>query len=420
MDAYNPNETVTHAGHRDAKHTVTDGKINVLFLMIQMAMGGAERLILNLANSLDRSVFAPSIGWFAIEQPLKEFEDLQIPMHYIQKTGGFDWTAAWRVAQIVKEHRIDVINAHHFMPFLYAYCGTRMSKRSGLVYTEHSENDVLALTGKWRVVGSRLLRSCDGVVGVSDRVSAALSAHLGVDGRRLHTIANGVDVELFGGSGPDRTHLRKRLGFGDGDVLIGIVANFRQNKNHVFLLKAFREVVRRHPHARLLFAGQGFPGDLENSETEIVTYIRNNGLEDSVRLLGYQSSAQDLLRALDIFCLVSHKEGLPLSLIEAMAAGLPVVGTAVEGIREVVEPEVNGLVVAPDDVPGLTAALVRLIDDVELRGRMGRAARRKACEKYSLSRCVDETEKLFLSTVLKHSPSRAKTPATPADVRILQ
>jgi glycosyltransferase involved in cell wall biosynthesis len=100
-------------------------------------------------------------------------------------------------------------------------------------------------------------------------------------------------------------------------------------------------------------------------------------------MLGYRSNVHDLIRMLDVFCLVSYKEGLPLSLIEAMASGLPVVGTDIEGIRAVIEPETNGLVAPPDEVAVLARALNRLIAEPALRRRMGQASRRLAVEKYS-------------------------------------
>jgi glycosyltransferase involved in cell wall biosynthesis len=106
-----------------------------------------------------------------------------------------------------------------------------------------------------------------------------------------------------------------------------------------------------------------------------------------------------LLGVLDVFCLVSYREGMPLSLIEAMAAGLPAVGTDVAGIRDVIEPDGNGQLVPPDDVPALAAALERLIDDASLRRDMGRTARQLAVEKYSLKRCVYETQRAFISLV---------------------
>jgi glycosyltransferase involved in cell wall biosynthesis len=102
---------------------------------------------------------------------------------------------------------------------------------------------------------------------------------------------------------------------------------------------------------------------------------------------------------MDVFCLVSYREGLPISVMEAMAAELPVIGTDIDGIRSVVDPGVNGLLVPPDDVEALTRSLDRLLGDANLRSTMGTASGRLARERYSLKRCVEETEALFLTVL---------------------
>jgi len=106
-----------------------------------------------------------------------------------------------------------------------------------------------------------------------------------------------------------------------------------------------------------------------------------------------------------VFCLVSYKEGLPLSLIEAMASGLPVIGTDIDAIRSVVREGVNGLLVQPDDVPQLAQALTQLVEDADVRQRMGEESQQLARGKYSLTRCIADTQETFLSI----SPRRADT-----------
>jgi glycosyltransferase involved in cell wall biosynthesis len=373
--------------------------IRVLFLMIHMAMGGSERLVFNLVRNLDRRRFEPSIAWFTPDRPLREFENLQVPLFHVPKEGRIDWRAMARLASLIRTHRIDLVNAHHFMPFVYAYYGAKIANRTRLIYTEHSEADVLAATGRWKWIGRQLLRSSDGTIGISETVSRAVGSHFSADPRHIHTIENGVDLGMFGGASASRHDLRRQLGLAGNDVAFGHVANFRRNKNHLFLLRAFQELVRRRPEAKLLLVGKGYDGDAENSEPEVRRFIDTHRLGGSVSLLGYRPDVHELLAALDVFCLVSYKEGLPLSLIEAMATGLPVIGSDIGAIREVVQPDGNGLLAAPDDVPALTGALDRLAGDVSLRRRLGDAGRRLAREKYSLARCVQQTQDLFLSAV---------------------
>jgi glycosyltransferase involved in cell wall biosynthesis len=171
------------------------------------------------------------------------------------------------------------------------------------------------------------------------------------------------------------------------------------------LLRAVERAFGRRCDVKLLLVGQGFPGDPENSESDIRTFIQDKGLEHSVHLFGYRPDIPRLLAAMDLFCLVSYKEGLPLSVIEAMAAGLPVVVTDIDGLREVVHTGVNGLLVTPDDVEGLARTLQTLASDSMMRRRLGDEGRRIARDKYSFARCLSQTEGL-LSAV---APSRRPT-----------
>jgi glycosyltransferase involved in cell wall biosynthesis len=370
--------------------------LNVLFLMIQMTgMGGSERLVLNLVRNLDRRRFAPSVGWFVGEAPLKEFVDLNVPLYYTPKVKAFDWRAMRAVSRIVSDARIDVINAHHFMSCVYAYYASRIANRARLVYTEHSRADVLSAQGKWQLAGRHIVSSCDAVIGISELVTQTLTTHFRLKPGFARTIENGVDVNLFGGSTVDRLQLREKLDLRRDDVVIALVANFRRNKNHMFLLKAFHALLHRRSHATLVFVGQGFADDPENSEPEVAAYVREHHLEDCVKLLGYQANVHDLLASIDISCLVSYKEGLPLSLVEAMASGLPVVATDIEGIRPIVRDGINGCLVQPDDVAGLTTVLERLIADPAVRLQLGAESRRIARDRYTLERCIRETEQVL-------------------------
>jgi glycosyltransferase involved in cell wall biosynthesis len=241
------------------------------------------------------------------------------------------------------------------------------------------------------------MRRCRAVVGVSDRVSAALRSHFWLDAGAVQTVENGVDVDGIETATGGRASARQALQVDDADFVIGLVANFRRNKNHLFLLRAFLKAFGTRTDTKLVFIGQGFPEDPENSGPDITTFISDHGLERSVSLLGYQPDVATLLSALDVFCLVSYKEGLPLSLIEAMASGLPVVATDIDGVRDVVQAGVNGMVVAPDDVDALAHALTRLSSDPALRRRLGDTGRQTARRKYSFARCLSQTEDLLAS-----------------------
>ena len=384
-------------------------KVNVLFIIIQMnMMGGSERLVYNLISKLDRQVFNPSVAWFYGDKPLQEFLELGIPLFHVPKNGRFDFSPMRSLGEIIKKNQIAVVNAHHFFSMIYAFFGTKLRNRSSLIYTEHSEWEVQGISQKWRIIGRSLLKRIDHVVGVGPQVTEQLKNVFRLPESKVSTIENGVALEEFRSCGQDLQEIRCSLNLKDGERVIGTVGNFRRVKNHIFLIKAFGELVKTLENVKLVLIGRGYSNDLENSELEVRDKIRELGIGDSVPFLGSRSDVSKLLGIMDVFCLTSFKEGLPISLIEAMAAGLPVVGTNVEGIRDVIRPDYNGLLVEPGDVEGLKNTLMDLLKHPDRRERLGRAARQTAEEKYSLDRCVAQYEKLFLSTLPSSERYRLK------------
>ena len=249
---------------------------------------------------------------------------------------------------------------------------------------------------KWRLAGGYLLRHIGASVGVTPDVSSAIQRIFRLKKSRVVTIENGVELDRFKGK-TDVRGLRTSLGLAAEDVVIGTVANLKKVKNHLFLLQAFAEVAEEDERVKLLVVGQGFKGEADNTEEELRQFVNNSRLDKRVLFLGYRTDVPELLKAIDVFCLTSLREGLPIGLIEAMAAGLPVVGTNVEGIRDAIVPDEDGILVEPGAISGLNNTLTYLIGNPAQRLRLGRAGREKAERKDSLQTCVREYEQLFLS-----------------------
>lgn len=373
--------------------------------MPKMGMGGSERLVHTLALHLDRSTFSPSVAWLSDEEPIKEFNDLGVPLYQIPKKGGFDFSAMKKFGGIIRKNKIDIVNAQHFMPTVYSLFGCKLANACGLVYTLHSEWELERVPANWARLARFLFRGIK-VIGVTEKASVAAQAKFGLEQSQVKTILNGVDLESFAMRKSGDIASRRRLGLPAEGALIGIVANFKKVKNHLFLLKAFEDISQAYPLSKLILVGTGFRGDEDNTENDIREYIRTNRLDEKVIILGYRKDISDILGSLDVFCLVSQKEGLPISLIEAMACGLPVIGTDVEGIRDVIAHEKNGFLVRPDDEWGLKKALSRILKDKGLREKMSAESRKMAIEKYSLRRCLSEYELYFKTLASRVSPKK--------------
>jgi len=373
-------------------------RINILFVIMQMEMGGAERLVYNIISKLDRKIFNPSIAWFFGDKILDEFKRLEIPLYHVPKIKRFDFGTMRKLSDIIGQNDIHIINAHNFLSLIYSFYGCKIANNKKLIYTEHSAWEIDNISWMWKRTAQYLLRYSDGLVGVSATVSRRLQEILKTKLTKTFSIQNGVDCNLFSNS-TDREGFRKRLGIESSDQVIGVVANFKRLKNHIFLLKTVCELLEKHQNLKLIMIGKRFEGDEARVTQELEELVKEKGLHRDVLFLGCRSDVPDLLSIMDIFCLTSFKEGLPISLIEAMAAGLPVVGTDVEGIRDVIIPNRNGFLVQLEDIDGLKKVLSMLLQDESMRKRMGQESREMARSRYSLDRTVDEYQNLFLSVV---------------------
>ena len=362
-------------------------------------MGGSERLVYTLAVELARLGLRPVLACFG-EKAFKEYYDLGCPVYILQKRNRFDVAAIRRLAHLIRDEKIDVVNAHHFMPFLYSFLASKVLTQTPLVYTEHSIWEIERLSAFWRSIGRYLFRRIDAVVGVSPVITNRLQQMFGLNDGVATTIPNGVELNV---SATGKYILSRRdLGVADSDILIAMVANFKAIKNHLFLLRSFYEVSQQISQpVKLVLIGGHFPGLPEDTYPEVQRFIQSHGLAEKVILLGYRSDVPQLLALVDVFCLTSFREGLPISVLEAMSAALPVVGADVDGIREVVIPGENGVLVPSDDVAKLTSALMTLINNKKLRLAFGAKSKQMA-SRYSREECVQRYFSLFRS--------RAKVP----------
>ena len=368
-------------------------KLNVLFVIVQLnMMGGSESLVRNLIRNIDRDRFNPSVAWFYGDHPMQEYTDLDVPLHHVLKSRRLDFGTMRQLSKIIESEDIDVVNAHHFISMVYAYYGCKIKNRCGLIYTEHSEWEIDEISWKWEKVGGYLLNRSDRSIGVGENVTRKLKSKFGLPEAKAITINNGVDTERF--SDERKMSLsRAQLGLEPNDKVIGVVANFRKVKNHLFILQAFKALLRTQKTAKLLLVGMEPEGQGDNTLPEVLHFIETQNLSRHVYVLGYRSDVPELLKVIDVFCLASLKEGLPIGLIEAMATGLPVIGTNVDGIRDTVIDGKNGYLVELNNQVEMTDAMNKLLSNKTLREKMGRQSSQIARATYSLKECVDRYQR---------------------------
>jgi glycosyltransferase involved in cell wall biosynthesis len=323
-----------------------------------------ERLLVNQVRFGDRGRFDYSVAYVVREkdQLVPELEELGVPVHCLAQDGR-PWPVALR--SLLVRPGFDVVHVHS--PLVAS--ATRVAARSlrasrpRLVYTEHNSWDAYRTPTRW---ANRLTFALDDAqIAVSND---ALASVRGVPGARPAVIDHGIDLDAVRAHAAARAGARARMGAGDDDVLIGIVANFRPEKNYEGLLRSATTVLSECPGARFVSIGQGpLLEDVRRLHGELE-------LGDRFLLMGHQPDAPSLMAGFDVFVLASHWEGLPLAFMEARALGLPVVVTAVGGLTDHVVDGVDGVLVAPRDPDALAGALVRLVRDAEVRERLATAS----------------------------------------------
>jgi glycosyltransferase involved in cell wall biosynthesis len=257
-----------------------------------------------------------------------------------------------------------------------------------------------------RSPGSRLLYSLpvDAVAAISEGVRRSL-LESGVPERLVRVIPSGIDFEPF--EAPfDREAARAALGVAPGDLLAIQVAALAPHKSQTTLLRAAAALATSAPRLHVWIAGEG------TLREALLAEHRALGLDNRVRLLGFREDVVPLLRAADLFVLSSYLEGLGTSVLDAMAAGLPVVATEVGGVPEMVRHEVTGLLVPPRDPAALARAMERLVGDPTLRARLGGAGR-VAARAFGADRTAAATRGLYEELLAGRSVKGERAPSGP-------
>ncbi len=241
---------------------------------------------------------------------------------------------------------------------------------------------------------NRILKHANAFIAISSEVTEELVNH-GISPSLIRTIPNSVDTSRFCPVGDREKHeLRRKLRLSPKDKVVTFTGRLVSYKGLPLLLRVWQEIQRKHDDARLLLVGSGGL-DIHNCEAELKEYVNANGLSENVRFMGSVRNVHEYLQASDIFVFPTENEAFGISLIEAMACGLPVISTSVGGVRDILEHRKNGLVVEVNHFQQLYDALDTLMTDTALSTCLGQAARQVTREKYSAEIVTRQYVELF-------------------------
>ncbi|ODS36577.1 MAG: hypothetical protein A7315_01860 [Candidatus Altiarchaeales archaeon WOR_SM1_79] len=375
--------------------------LKILQVAYKSEISGGETVLLNLAKHLrwrghHLLVACPSHG------PLVEVlrkEGIEVKVIPIKKT--YDLMGAFRLSNLILREQVQILHTHGMLVNVVGRIASKVAHAPISISTVHltrelgsggrAENIRQRLKGKYyRSLDNFTTQFNDRVIAVSDSVKRDLISQ-GVSSEKIVVVRNGIEFE--GSQVPlegknQRAKKKKEFNIGNGPV-VGTITRFSKQKDVHTFLYAMSDVVRDYPNARCLILGDGEQrGELENLSDRLA-------LNGNVTFLGYREDARDILDIFDIFVLSSLWEGLPLVVLEAMAASKPVVATRVPGTAEAVVDGKTGMLVPLRNSERLAESIKKLLGNQNLSQSMGKAGRRRVSEHFRLDRMVDETEKLY-------------------------
>lgn len=322
-------------------------------------------------------------------------------VEHLRRQPGIDRNCAQRLRAFADREGAMMLHAHQYTPFFQAMLSRGLLGSRPVVFTEHGRHFPDLPSRKRMIVNRLLLRHQDRLIGCGEAVRQALIDNEGLPANRVEVIYNGVDLKrLAKPSESARQRIRDEFGFSNSDFVAVQVARLHHLKDHQTALNAIDLARLQIPDVRLLLAGDGDQrGMIEQKICEL-------DLQNCVRLAGTRSDVADLLAASDVFLMSSISEGIPLTVIEAMAARRAVVSTAVGGLPELVEHGVTGLMAPSRDDEGLAKLLIELYRHPEKREWITERAARRAEEMFSLDRMLRNYRNVYRKVLEHRMPCR--------------
>ncbi len=359
--------------YQDMKTGVHSASRRLLHVIDELALGGTEMIMIRVVSRLDPQRFQSQVCAFIPGPVESELQAAALPYVILHKRRAFDVMLLLRLRAWIKRERIDLVHCRSLQGILYGGLAATLA-RVPFVCNVEGENTLRMQRAvpilRWSAKRSRAM------IVVSESLKRSACRVTGVAPERLTVVYNGVDLDKF------NTHhsnsdvlpvLRK------GGAHAGCVGRLHPVKDHACLFRAIDHVRQFVPNVHLSLIGDGpLRRELSDLQSDL-------GLRDHISFLGQRDDVARLLPQFDVFVLSSLSEGISIALLEAMAAGLPVVATNVGGNPEVVQHGVTGLLVPPQDSRALADALLQVLSDPEARQAMGRKGRERVEAHFSLS-----------------------------------
>jgi glycosyltransferase involved in cell wall biosynthesis len=365
--------------------------LRVMFVITSMPVGGAETLLVNLVRRMDRARFQPELCCLKEFGPLGEVLAAEIPAHTGLLAHKYDFAVLKRLTLLMRERKIDAVvtvgTGGDKM-----FWGRLAAWRAGVPVVLSALHST-GLPDHVEIPNRLLVPITDGFIGCAAPHARYLTTNEGCPARKVYVVPNGVDTDRFCPV-PASDELRASLGLTPENPVAAIVAALRPEKNHELFLRAAKIVHDQLPLARFLIVGDG------TRRAELEALNASLGLDNVVKFLGTRSDVPQVLSLVDTLVLSSHMEANPVSILEALSCGKPVVATRVGSIPETVHDGVNGYLVSAGDDQGMADRIAQLLRFRAFAANLGQKGRQGVIDHWSLDRMVNGYQDLITSIYL--------------------
>ena len=368
--------------------------ITILHLLNEFTFGGTERVIVNLVRKSPNHIRNIIASFYEFnEEFVKEMPDKREFIYCLHKRDGNDIRIPFRIAALSKKFDVDIIHSLGWATYAEGLIAAYLlGKRRRFIHSYRGKTraDLVGIPRR-RMYAERLFSNfCEAIVVPSGESKREYAELVGIDASKIRVIYNGVDVDRFRSDGSLRWARRREVGIRDEEVVVGSVGRFDPVKNIAGLVISFSKLKEQDRiKSKLLLVGDG------PELSRIVALVKDLELEPRVVFTGMSGDIPKWLSAMDVYVQPSHFEGVPNSVLEAMAAGLPVIATKVGGVPEIVADRETGFLVPLNDQESLTRAIESLVNDLEKGRQMGMRGRRRVTSLFSIENMAKEYEALY-------------------------
>lgn len=354
-----------------------------------LAIGGLQQVIVNICRNIDREKFDVTVLCLRdLGEYVPQVESMGIKVLYLpQKEKGTDYFAFFKIAKILKEQNIDIIHTHNSQPFIEGSLGAILSGVKAVVHTDH----IRSFPDKVRIMFAEWLMShyAYKVVGVSDDTCKQLNKYEHISKDKIITIVNGIDEYIYMIK-IDKEKKKQELGIKKQGPIIGLGARLSKQKGITYLIQAMPMMLNKLPDLTLVIAGQG------DCRDELEEEAKKIGVHESIIFAGPRLDMPEMLKLFDLLVLPSLYEGLPMVILEAMAAGCPIVATDVGGNYMAISHDENGSLVKPRNPDAFSKEVIKVLGDSELRNKYIENSYSVFRDKFSAAKMTERYSRLYL------------------------